>query len=517
MDSPGRGTSVLASFPGFSPPREEAPNRASSDILSETMRRRRALILSAAILAGVGAACAPPATLGSGAYPARSLAPAGAPPYRYEVAAGPGGQELAITVYLPAGTTHLRAARAMLPFLRDVSMSLNEGVWLPLTTADGGFDLAGCGSAPCRARYRVLLGEAARTLDDRDTALVHRGAVLAPSSTWLLKPARPLSDDRFRLHVTTSPGVNYVNGLFPAKDAPDIQEGRIADLEGSPYAAFGLARAQRVVFAGGEITVAMSDGAPALGREAIESWIEVRARAVADYYGRFPVPHAALLVLFEQDHDLAGSTMGSGGASVMVSLDEKSTPAALDDDWILVHELVHVAFPNVGKAWVEEGLASYVEPLIRVRAGLISSDHLYRDLLDGLPQGQPQPGDRGLDHTDTWGRRYWGGALFWFLADVAIRKSTGNAHSLDGALRRIVAQGGNVSVSWTVDRTLEEGDRDAGGTVLRDLRHKLGDAAVTTDLEALWNELGVHLVNGKVIYDDTAPLAAIRKSIAAPR
>jgi hypothetical protein len=209
--------------------------------------------------------------------------------------------------------------------------------------------------------------------------------------------------------------------------------------------------------------------------------------------------------------------MGSGGASVMVSLGEKTTAAELDDDWILVHELVHVSFPNVGSAWVEEGLASYVEPLIRARAGLLSPDHLYRDLIEGLPQGQPQPGDQGLDHTDTWGRRYWGGALFWFLADVAIRKSTGNARSLDGALRRIVAQGGNVGVSWTVDRTLEEGDRDAGGTVLRDLRRRLGDAAVTTDLDALWNELGVHLIHGKVVYDDAAPLAAIRRSIAAPR
>ena len=100
---------------------------------------------------------------------------------------------------------------------------------------------------------------------------------------------------------------------------------------------------------------------------------------------------------------------------------------------------------------------------------------------------------------------------------MAIRKSTGNTRSLDGALRRIVAQGGNVGVTWTVERALEEGDRDAGGTVLRDLRRKLGDAAITTDLGALWDELGVHIVKGAVVYDDTAALSAIRRSIAAPR
>lgn len=519
MDSTGRGTSDGASFPGFSPARDGARKKASGDIVSGSMRTTRALIVSAAFLAMIGAGCAPASAPPAAAFPASTGATiAGAPPYRYEVAAGPAAEELTITVDLPAGTGHLRAARSMLPFVRDVSLSLNDGVWLPLTASNGGFDLVGCDRAPCRARYRVLLGDCARTLDDRDTAEVRRGAVLAPSSTWLLKPGRPLADDRFRLHVTTSPGVNYVNGLFNAKGAPDTQEGHLGDLEGSPYAAFGLATSKRVDLPEGDLTIAMSTGEPKLGREAVEQWIEVRARAVASYYGRFPAPHAALLVLFTEGRDLGGgSTMGSGGASVMVSLGERSTAAALADDWILVHELVHVSFPNVGSPWVEEGLASYVEPLIRVRAGLIDPDEVYRDLIEGLPQGQPQPGDRGLDHTDTWGRRYWGGALYWFLADIAIRKSTSNAHSLDDALRRIVAQGGNVGVTWTVDRTLEEGDRDADGTVLRALRHQLGDSPVTTDLEAIWNELGVHLVKGKIVYDDTAPLAAIRKSINARR
>ena len=477
------------------------------------MRRSRATLASAALLASISAGCGvfgapPPAVVAS---PAPAL-------YRYEVAAGPGAEELAITVDLPAGTDRLCAARVVLPFLRDVTLRRGAGSSSPLSASGDGFDLAGCDRAPCRAQYRFLLGEAARTIDDRDTAFAHRGAFVAPASTWLLKPGRPLTDDRFRLHVTTAPGVNYVNGLLPALGAAGTQEGRVVDLEGSPYAAFGLDASTRVDLPEGELVVAMSAGAPTLGRGAIARWIDARARAVASYYGRFPASHAALLVLFTPGDDLGGgATMGSGGASVMISLGEETTTAELDDDWILVHELVHVSFPNVGKAWVEEGLASYVEPLIRARAGLLSPDHLYRALIKGLPQGQPQPGDRGLDHTDTWGRRYWGGALFWFLADVAIRKSTGNAHSLDGALRRIVAQGGNVGVSWTVDRTLEEGDRDAGGTVLRDLRRQLGDAAVTTDLGALWDELGVHLIHGEVVYDDAAELSAIRRSIAAPR
>jgi len=483
------------------------------------MRERRPSLFFATLLALLSAGCAAPGPAPRCAYPAPLAPPsAGAPPYRYEVAAGPGAEELCVAVDLPKGTSRLRGARSLLPFLRDLRVSDDGESWTLADFSADGFDFSRCDHAPCRARYRVLLGDAARSLDERDAALVHRGAFLAPSSSWLLRPVPSLPDDRFRLQVSTPSGLGYVNGLFPAPGVASAQEGRIVDLHGSPYAAFGLAAATRLDLPDGEITVAMSGGAPALGREAIARWIEVRARAVASYYGRFPVPHAALLVLFTSDRGVGGgSTMGSGGASVMLSLGEHVSARALANDWILVHELVHVAFPNVGSAWIEEGLATYVEPLIRVRAGLLEPDEIFHDLLEGLPQGQPQPGDNGLDHTDSWGRRYWGGALFWFLADVAIRKSTNNARSLDDALRRILAQGGNVGVTWTVDRALEEGDRDAGGTVLRDLRAKLGGAPVTTDLDALWNELGVHLVGDAVVYDDTAKLAAIRKSIAARR
>ena len=272
------------------------------------MRRCRATILSAALLASSTAGCA-------GAFAPPGTTPSlGAPLYRYEVVAGPGAEELVITVDLPAGTHHLRAAPAILPFLRDVTVRLADGSTQPLPATGNGFELAGCDHAPCRARYRVLLGEASRTVDDRDTARAHRGAFLAPASTWLLKPDRPLADDRFRLHVTTSPGVNHVNGLFPARDAPDTQEGRLVDLEGSPYAAFGLGSSTRVALPGGELVVAMSAGAPTLGRDAIQRWIEVRARAVASYYGRFPASHAALLVLYTAGDDVGGgATMGSGG------------------------------------------------------------------------------------------------------------------------------------------------------------------------------------------------------------
>ena len=45
-------------------------------------------------------------------------------------------------------------------------------------------------------------------------------------------------------------------------------------------------------------------------------------------------------------------------------------------------------------------------------------------MMRDMPKGLPQAGDQGLDNTATWGRKYWGGAMFCLLADIEIRKAT---------------------------------------------------------------------------------------------
>ena len=84
------------------------------------------------------------------------------------------------------------------------------------------------------------------------------------------------------------------------------------------------------------------------------------------------------------------------------------------------HELTHLAFPTVPRQqlWIAEGLATYLEPIARARVGDLAAEKVWRDLVDGLPQGEPESGDRGLDRTRTWGRIYWGGALYCMLADL---------------------------------------------------------------------------------------------------
>jgi len=180
--------------------------------------------------------------------------------------------------------------------------------------------------------------------------------------------------------------------------------------------------------------------------------------------------------------------------------------------------MVHLAFPSMtGHEWIEEGLATYVEPLVRARAGMTPADDIWRWLFWGLPKGVGGMGGRGLDEARSWGATYWGGAVFCFLADVEIRERTGNRESLQDALRGIVRAGGNVTVSWPIERALAEGDRSTGVPVLSELYAKMGRAPMEVDLSDLWKKLGVSSEGGRIVCDDAAPLAAVRRGIATGR
>ncbi len=121
---------------------------------------------------------------------------------------------------------------------------------------------------------------------------------------------------------------------------------------------------------------------------------------------------------------------------------------------------------------------------------------------------------QGIDRTHTWGRTYWGGALFCFVADVEIRRQTGNRKGLQDALRAVVAAGGTIDHDWPLDRALAIGDRATGTHVLTEMYAQWKDTPVHVDLPKLWSELGIHSVpDGGIEFLPNAPLANIRDSI----
>ncbi|MGH8093745.1 MAG: hypothetical protein ACREIF_09770 [Chthoniobacterales bacterium] len=275
--------------------------------------------------------------------------------------------------------------------------------------------------------------------------------------------------------------------------------------------------AASIEIGGGKIDVDLPPNESDFPRVLVTAWVTTAARAVTKYYGRYPVDHVLVRI-----HEVAGDGIDSGkafgtrdGGVISVSVGRSTTAAHFNSDWLLTHEMVHLAFPNVAEEhhWIEEGLATYIEPIARVRIGNLRPQQVWSDLVRDLPQGLPELGDRGLDHTPTWGRTYWGGALFCLLADVEIRRRTGNVKGLEDALRGILQAGGSICVDWNLERALQTGDRATGVPVLQELYAKMRDAPYRVDLAQFWKQLGIERHGQTVVLNDDAPLAAERKAI----
>jgi hypothetical protein len=257
-------------------------------------------------------------------------------------------------------------------------------------------------------------------------------------------------------------------------------------------------------------------GTPAVPEPMLLAWVEKSARGVTSYLGRFPVPRVRLAITAGGRGGVGGGvTRGGRMPSIRIRVGDATDQRALDRDWVLTHELLHLGFPDLttDDSWAEEGLSTYAEPIARARVGLVREQGIWSDLVDGLPQGLPRRGGAGLHGTDEWGRTYWGGALFWLMADVRIREATRNRQGLPDALAAILSAGGDIRARWPLTRALEAGDRALGLTVLSDLYREQGMRADPVDLDALWQRLGVRRAGGRVLLDDGAALASVRRAI----
>ena len=162
-----------------------------------------------------------------------------------------------------------------------------------------------------------------------------------------------------------------------------------------------------VLSACGSTINAQFDGeAKTVSRADLLDWIQRAGDAVCTYYGKFPVPRLKLDIHVRGGGGVhSGTTYPDGGGYTTISLGESTSRDELEHDWMLTHEMIHLAFPSMARThhWIEEGISVYVEPIARVQAGQLSAERMWSEVVRDVPQGEPGSGDNGLDRTHTWG------------------------------------------------------------------------------------------------------------------
>ena len=178
------------------------------------------------------------------------------------------------------------------------------------------------------------------------------------------------------------------------------------------WSSFAGAFSTTVETGGSQIHVFIEDTDFEMSDDQILQWIQRAGDIVTTYFGRFPGEKAYLAIMGQPGKGVGGGVaLGGVDAVVNVRIGLDTDVADLRDDWVMVHELIHLAFPKMHRRhhWAEEGLSVYVESVARAQSEDIRAETMWSSFMDGMPKGLPRSGDRGLDHTPTWGRTYWGG------------------------------------------------------------------------------------------------------------
>ena len=374
----------------------------------------------------------------------------------------------------------------------------------------------------CTIRYTVNLDELARSCGDEvDCARRVGSAVLSPSMAWLLHPS-PRSDVPVEVRVRAEEPARFATGMSAMGQRASAYAFRSFDLDEGSFTAFGPMRRTRLELPGRRGTdarldvVLLGDVRYAMSDDAIVSWVSDAAHATASLFGRFPVDHATVFIVPSRGEDevVFGKVLSLAGASVVMLLGDRMESRARHDDWVLVHELIHLGFPTFrGEGrWLGEGLATYLEPLARARAGWIREEEVFRQFAQSMARASAPGGPSvGLaSRTDVDGI-YWGGALFSLLTDVRIRQETRGEKSLEDVMRAILELGGDATRVWTVNEIVTLADRVTGTHVMTEMYERHALHAERMDSDALMSALGV--VEGHEQLDDSRELSWIRKGL----
>ena len=209
--------------------------------------------------------------------------------------------------------------------------------------------------------------------------------------------------------------------------------------------------------------------------------------------------------------------------SISFYIDETASRKKLLANWTAYHEFSHLLIPyrGYGDLWFSEGLASYYQNILQLRAGLFDEARFWQKLDAGFKRGQADQAHSDLSlaelsprmrETRSFMRSYWSGAMLYLLADIELRRQNGSINSLDKALGGLNQCCRDQAMS--AREIIASLDKITGGDQFSSLFSKLGNSYAVPDHRPLFEQLGISITDSGVSLSDDAPLADIRKKMA---
>ena len=389
--------------------------------------------------------------------------------------------------------------------LGHVTTRLPRSRWA-ITTSSAGRN--GC------ANYQVALDQIGRRM---------ASGILTRGERWLLRPAYMPGDMKATLKFELPPGIQVVTPWPAAGDGFRLNKSAFTM---TSRIAFGRFRTQQTSLSGTRLTLSIMDAPYKATATGIRTWITTAIRAAAQLWSRFPTDRVTVLVIpgrvgsSKVDHGMAHR---GGGGHIVMYLGPSATDESLPGEWVAIHELLHLGMPWIAEHWMSEGFVTYYEEILRGRAGVLTEEQMWWELMDGFQRAKSDGSGRTLadesrdmHKTRAYKRVYWGGAASALLTDIRIRDQAGSQRSLDDAIRTLRPMCRSPE-DWSAAGICKRLDTWAGSPMFTQTAAYVLKQTAFPDMNALLAPLGVGWRNGKVVLDDKAPKAALRRAIYTGR
>jgi hypothetical protein len=273
-------------------------------------------------------------------------------------------------------------------------------------------------------------------------------AIVAPITQWMWRPRLGGADEiivTFSLPENAGVSVPWQ----PLDGGGDRYRLTSSPQSGTGLAIFGLIDEVTVPVANtGLRIVPLPSADNPIGQDTIE-WTRQTAEHIALTYGRFPNPHARVILFPVQGWRANsavpfGRVVRDGGETIELMVNPQQPEDVFLGDWTATHEFSHLMLPYLAREqrWISEGFAQYYQNVLLARAGQYTHEDAWQKIRAGLERGResspslsPNEAASG-DERNSRMKIYWSGAALALMADVELRRRSDGAESLDLVLDR---------------------------------------------------------------------------------